>query len=46
MKGSLDSQVDDWLIGRNGLTSHRNHAFHDWSATAVRTVRRMFAASN
>lgn len=40
MKSALRDQVSDWLVGRNGLTSHTRYGFYTWSSTAQTAVRR------
>lgn len=46
MKSALQSQVSDWLRGRNGLQSHTEYTF--WSSTAAQRalVRALFARYN
>lgn len=41
MKSQLDAQVEDWLVGRNGLTSHSTYQFYTWSSTAKTAVQRL-----
>jgi uncharacterized protein YraI len=41
MKSELAMQVNDWLIGRNGLTSHSTYRFYDWSPAATDQVKRL-----
>ena len=46
MKASLRAQVGDWLVGRNGLTSHSAYTFYTWSAAQRATVRALFQRFN
>ncbi len=46
MKDSLDRQVADWLVGRNGLASHTTYRFYTFSSTAIETVRALYNARN
>lgn len=46
MKASLRAQVSDWLIGRNGLTSHTTYTFYTWSAAQRATLRAVFNRYN
>lgn len=46
MKSSLQAQVRDWLVGRNGLTSHWNYSFHSWSAAQRALVRSVYNRFN
>jgi hypothetical protein len=41
MKSQLDAQVEDWLVGKNGLTSHTTYRFYTWSSTAKTSVLRL-----
>lgn len=41
MKAQLAAQVSDWLVGRNGLTSHTSYTFYRWSTTGSDTVKRL-----
>jgi hypothetical protein len=46
MKSSLRAQVQDWLAGKNGLTSHSNYTF--WQATPAQkdAIRALFNDAN
>jgi hypothetical protein len=46
MKASLQAQVRDWLVGRNGLVSHTTYAFYTWSAAQRATIRAVFDRYN
>ena len=46
MKASLRAQVSDWLIGRNGLTSHTTYTFYTWSAAQRASIRAVFNRYN
>jgi uncharacterized protein YraI len=41
MKSQLSAQVSDWLVGKNGLTSHTTYQFYTWSSTAKDAVKRL-----
>ncbi|MFM9092601.1 MAG: family 16 glycoside hydrolase, partial [Verrucomicrobiota bacterium] len=41
MKAQLAGQVEDWLVGKNGLTSHTPYRFYTWSPAAKTTVLRL-----
>ncbi len=46
MKSSLQAQVRDWLIGRNGLVSHTTYTFYTWTAAQRTTIRAVFERYN
>ncbi len=46
MKSSLQSQVRDWLVGRNGLVSHTTYTFYTWTAAQRSTIRAVFERYN
>jgi len=46
MKASLRAQVSDWLIGRNGLTSHTTYRFYTWTDAQKALVRAVFNRYN
>ncbi len=46
MKSSLRAQVRDWLVGRNGLTSHSTYSFFRWSNAQQSVIRAVFIRHN
>ena len=41
MKSVLQAQVADWLVGKNGLTSHTTYRFYTFSQAAQDSVKRL-----
>lgn len=46
MKSSLQAQVSDWLVGRNGLTTHWVYGFFTWSSAQRALVRAVYNRFN
>lgn len=46
MKSSLQAQVRDWLVGRNGLTSHWTYGFYTWSSGQRALIRAVYSRYN
>jgi hypothetical protein len=46
MKASLRAQVSDWLVGRNGLTSHTTYRFYTWTSEQRALIRAVFERYN
>lgn len=45
-KSQLDGQVEDWLVGKNGLASHTTYQFYTWSSTAKTAVLRLLGRTS